>query len=96
MDSKNNQMFSPTENKVAEIWKEALQIDKIETDANFFEMGGDSLTTMMMLFRVGDVFDVELPPDTLMYAPTLREFCLAIDNVEFLRAAPDKEMQIRA
>ena len=59
---------------------EALQLDNINPGDNFFELGGDSLMTMMMLFRVSDVLNVDIQPDVLMNAPTLREFCQAIDD----------------
>jgi len=75
----NGQAVSPTEIIVGEIWMEALQLDAINPDDNFFGQGGDSLTTMMMLFRVSDVFNIEMPPDALMEAPTLREICREID-----------------
>ena len=75
----NTSTLSPTEITVGEIWTEALQLDGINPDDNFFEQGGDSLTTMMMMFRVSDVLNVEMPPDVLMDAPTLREFCREID-----------------
>jgi len=81
-ERRDKQAFSPTEVAVGEIWMEALQIEKIIHDDNFFELGGDSLMTMMMLFRVSDVLNVDMPPDALMDAPTLREFCLAIDNMK--------------
>ena len=76
----DRQALSPTEITVGEIWMEALQSDKINPDDNFFEQGGDSLTTMMMLFRVSDVLNVDMTPDALMEAPTLREFCQEIDG----------------
>jgi len=82
MQEQNNKpRFTPTENVVAEIWMEALQIDGIVSNDNFFELGGDSLTTMMMLFRISDTLNVDLPPDTLMAAPTFKEFCLSIDSL---------------
>jgi acyl carrier protein len=76
----DRQVLSPTEIAVSEIWMEVLQIDRLSPKDNFFEQGGDSLMTMMMLFRVSDDLNVEMPPDAIMEAPTLREFCLAIDN----------------
>ena len=72
--------LSQTEITVGYIWMEALQIDSINPDDNFFELGGDSLITMMTMFRVCDVLNVDVPPDALMEAPTLREFCQAIDR----------------
>ena len=74
------QALSSTEITVGEIWMEVLQLDSVNPGDNFFELGGDSLTTMMMLFRVSDVLDADMPPDALMDAPTLREFCQAIDG----------------
>ena len=82
MSEQHNKVFSPTEVTVGEIWMEALQLGKINSDDNFFERGGDSLTTMMMLFRVSDVLNVDIPPDALMDAPTLREFCQSIDDMK--------------
>jgi len=85
------QALSPTEIIVGEIWMEALQLDSINPDDNFFEMGGDSLTSMMMLFRVSDTLNMDMPPDALMDAPTLREFCKAIDGRKFPTSAETTE-----
>lgn len=87
MDDK--QALSPTEIAVGEIWMDALRLEKINPDDNFFEQGGDSLLTMMMLFRVSDVLNVDIPPDTLMDTPTLREFCMAIDSMRTVQDAVD-------
>jgi len=76
------QAFSPTEITVGEIWMETLQLDSVNPGDNFFELGGDSLMTMMMLFRVSDDLNMDIPPDSLMDAPTLREFCMAIDGMK--------------
>ena len=93
-EQNDKQALSPTEITVAEIWMEALQLDKISPDDNFFERGGDSLTTMMMLFRVSDVLNVDLPPDALVEASTLREFCQAIDGRIFAEDAVDTEIGV--
>jgi acyl carrier protein len=87
----DKQALSPTEITVGEIWMEALQFDRINADDNFFERGGDSLMTMMMLFRVNDVLNVDMPPDSLMDAPTLREFCRAIDNRKSVQSAANTD-----
>jgi len=82
LERHDKRVFSPTEIAVGKIWMEALVLDEINLDDNFFELGGDSLLTMMMLFRVSDVLNVDMPPDALMDAPTLGEFCQAIDGVK--------------
>jgi acyl carrier protein len=75
-------MLSPTETVIGEIWEELLQFNKINPQDNFFEMGGDSLMIMMMLFRISDALEVEISPGTIMNAPTLREFSAAIDRIK--------------
>ena len=87
----DKQALSQTEIIVGEIWAEALQLEKINPDDNFFGQGGDSLTTMMMLFRISDVLNVDMPPDALMEFPTLREFCKAIDGRKSAQHATDLE-----
>jgi len=57
--------------QLSEIWKEALGTQDIHLDSNFFEAGGDSLQMMTMLFRVGEVFGVEVHPGVLFERPTL-------------------------
>ena len=76
----DHEKFTNIENIVIGIWSEVLQKEKIDIDDNFFELGGDSLMTMMLMFRVNDNFQIDLPPETIMKAPTLREFCLCISN----------------
>jgi acyl carrier protein len=90
-ESHDKYAFSQTEIIVGEIWAEALQIDKVDPVDNFFEQGGDSLTTMMMMFRVSDVLNVDMTPDALLEAPTLREFCQAIDDKKSAQYTADAD-----
>ena len=90
-ERREKQAFSQTETIVGEIWAEALQLEEINPDDNFFGQGGDSLMTMMMLFRVCDVLNVDMPPDALMEFPTLREFCKAIDDGKSARHETNAE-----
>jgi acyl carrier protein len=76
----NNLQLTETENIVSKIWSEVLQQSKINPEDNFFEMGGDSLMTMMVMFRVKEVLHIDMPPYTISQSPTLREFCQKIDE----------------
>lgn len=78
--SRTPNSFTETEKVVSEIWADVLQKDSIRSEDNFFEQGGDSLMTMMVLFQVKDTLNIELPPDVLFEAPTLRQFCHMIDS----------------
>jgi len=51
---------SPMEEKLAELWSELLDIDRIGVNDNFFDLGGHSLLAMQLLSRIRDKFQVEL------------------------------------
>lgn len=72
--------LTQTESIISSIWSELFKRDMINPNDNFFELGGDSLMTMMVLFRVNDVLHIDLPPGSIVEAPTLREFCQMIDS----------------
>jgi len=95
LERHEKQALSPLEITIGEIWMEALQIDDINPDDNFFEQGGDSLASMMMLFCVSDTLNIDMPPGALMDAPTLREFCMAIDGrISLISAQTTEEYSI--
>src|SRR5205085_2522186 len=50
-----------TEQTLAQIWAEVLQIDQVGIYDNFFEMGGHSLLATQVISRVRDILQVELP-----------------------------------
>lgn len=72
--------LTTTERAVAELWSEVLQTDQHPnaTD-NFFSLGGDSMSMVILEFRINEEFAVELPAGTLLGAPTLRELSVLID-----------------
>lgn len=72
--------LTPTEQEVAKLWREILQSHMaFGPSDNFFAVGGDSLAMTMVLFRVHEVFGVELATASLMEAPELGSFAAAID-----------------
>jgi acyl carrier protein len=73
--------------QVGAIWSDVLQCGEVSAEQNFFELGGDSLMTMMVAFRISDELRVELPPSALAEHPTLGEFCTLIGQIQS-RSAP--------
>ena len=55
------------------IWRELLGVSEIGLDANFFDLGGDSLLGVELFQRALALTGVNLPLATLLTAPTLRE-----------------------
>jgi acyl carrier protein len=77
-----------TADKVATLWAELLELPAPpESQDNFFDLGGDSLAVMMVIFRVNEEFGIEVATDTLLESPTLENFCQALDAVRAEQSA---------
>ncbi len=48
------------EEKIAAIWSEVLEVDKVGIHDDFFEIGGDSLKAIKAVSRLGVFFDIDL------------------------------------
>jgi len=75
------QSLSATERAVAAIWNEVLQTTQLPSAAdNFFELGGDSMTMTMVEFRIQEELSIEIPPGSILVAPSLRELSAIVDR----------------
>jgi thioesterase domain-containing protein len=63
-----------TEQRLARLWAELLQLEQVGREDNFFELGGHSLTAVRLMARIGTVFGLQPGVATLFAAPTLRQF----------------------
>ena len=70
---------SDAEKKLAGLWRELLQIDRIGIDDNFFELGGHSLLVTQLVSRIRDAFGIELPLKDIFEAPTIATLLLKIE-----------------
>lgn len=59
------------EQKIAEIWQEALGIDCVGIHDHFFELGGNSLIGMLIVSRLQKEFRVQLSAASLFEGPTI-------------------------
>ena len=62
-----------TEKALAAIWIEILKVGNIGITDNFFELGGHSLLAIKAVSRIRDVFEVDLPMQTLFEMPTIAD-----------------------
>ncbi|HET8640621.1 MAG TPA: SDR family NAD(P)-dependent oxidoreductase, partial [Pseudonocardiaceae bacterium] len=61
-----------TEEKIVEVWGEALGLEQIGVHDNFFELGGNSLVGMEIIAKVRKALGLTyLPPHILYQAPTV-------------------------
>jgi amino acid adenylation domain-containing protein len=83
---------TPIEERLAEIWREVLHIDRIGVNDNFFELGGHSLLGTQVVNRVYDMFQVELPLRHIFDTPTIADLAAYIAK-EKLSQAPADELE---
>lgn len=81
-----------TEQAVAAIWKELLDLEEIDTEQNFFALGGHSLLLTKLVARVAEDLNVQVPLRGLFDAPTLSGFSAMIDA---LKAQPSTQVHDR-
>ncbi|MBY8867037.1 non-ribosomal peptide synthetase [Streptomyces sennicomposti] len=68
-----------TQERVARIWAEALGADVVTAEDDFFQLGGDSLPALWVLFALRRAFGVDLPLITLFEATTVEELARRVD-----------------
>ncbi|MDJ0706015.1 MAG: amino acid adenylation domain-containing protein [Leptolyngbyaceae cyanobacterium MO_188.B28] len=64
---------SEPEEKLAQIWRQVLKLEKIGIHDNFFDLGGHSLLALHLFTEIGKAFGQNLPLATLFQAPTIEE-----------------------
>ncbi|KPL90187.1 hybrid non-ribosomal peptide synthetase/type I polyketide synthase [Herpetosiphon geysericola] len=70
---------TPSEQLVAEIWQAVLKLPSVTRDADFFELGGDSLLLLQVLTRLEGRVPVLPRAATLYQHSTLASFAQALD-----------------
>ncbi|MCP4658511.1 MAG: amino acid adenylation domain-containing protein, partial [bacterium] len=61
----------PSEELIAEIWAEVLDLGRVGAEDNFFDLGGHSLVATQVVSRVRETFAVEVALPRLFEAPTV-------------------------
>jgi hypothetical protein len=71
---------TPTEELLAGIWAQLLDVDRVGVADDFFELGGHSLLATQVTSRIRTVFAVELPLAAMFDQPTVRELAGVIED----------------
>jgi amino acid adenylation domain-containing protein/thioester reductase-like protein len=71
-----------TEQQLAAIWCEVLNLDRLGVHDNFFDCGGNSLLSLRLVARVRKQYAVDLPLVTLFTAPTVAELAERIERLQ--------------
>ena len=68
------------EGEVAAIWADVLELDAVNPDDDFFELGGDSLSAVQILTRITRRFNYKVTEVELFTARTVRGLCAVIQQ----------------
>ena len=80
MSFDNDRTMNPTEESIAEIWRDLFQVTEVTGDDDFFELGGNSLTAIKFLSRVEERFGEDaLLPETLYEDARLGSLAKAVE-----------------
>ncbi|HEU4322644.1 MAG TPA: type I polyketide synthase, partial [Roseiflexaceae bacterium] len=75
--------------RLAAIWQRVLDLPRVDLDANFFDLGGNSLSGMQLISELKRELNVQLAPVALFEAPSIRALAelLSPKEAETLPAA---------
>ncbi|MGE7595453.1 phosphopantetheine-binding protein [Peribacillus frigoritolerans] len=70
------------EEKLIGFWKEILEQETIDTDSNFFDLGGNSLLAMQFIQMVKNNLGVRLPIKVMFEKSTIKELSVLIKQLD--------------
>ena len=85
-NSQENESFvapeTPTEKRLAAIWEEVLDKDRISVLENFFKIGGHSLRATKVISRIHQELGVNADLKDLFLMPTIKELAQELDKAD--------------
>lgn len=76
----NSASYNLDENRMISIWTNVFEDQEIYLNSNFFDLGGTSLTAVLLMVLIEDEFEIEKEPNILLDHPTLRDLLDVILN----------------
>jgi phthiocerol/phenolphthiocerol synthesis type-I polyketide synthase E len=83
----------PTEAAVADLFGEVLGLADVGRDANFFDLGGDSLIATQLMAKVRTVFVLDLPTKLVFIAPTVAGLARLVEQRRDAAAEVDTDVR---
>jgi len=62
------------ENEIEIVWKEVLQMDSLNPDDNFFDIGGDSLSSLVLISKINGTLHLNLKVSYVVENPVFKNF----------------------
>src|ERR1700733_3270702 len=71
---------TPTQERLAAIWRTLLKVEEIGITDNFFELGGHSLMVMQVVSRIRRELEVEVPIRIMFEDPTIKGLAKEVEE----------------
>lgn len=78
-----------TQDQVAAIWCELLELDTVPADEDFFELGGHSMLAVQVLYRLTELTGIELELEDFFELGTVAEIAAELDRLRTERPAAE-------
>lgn len=78
----NKDELSEEHIKMINIWKEILGVSNIDVNGDFFEYGGNSISISRMIFRINEVFKVEISFKDILTCSTINKLVKRINKIK--------------
>ncbi|MBN8468384.1 non-ribosomal peptide synthase/polyketide synthase [Corallococcus exiguus] len=85
---------TPSEQRLAELWRDVLGVERVGATDSFFELGGHSLLAVQVMSRIRATFGVDLPLRTLFEHRTVEAVAGALEQLG--GGAPGEEAPARS
>jgi amino acid adenylation domain-containing protein len=82
-----------TQQKLQDIWKNNLGLEKVGVIDNFFNIGGDSIKSISLINKVNQEFETNLKIRDLFQNETIEKLADIIDKSEVKKTGPTEEYQ---
>src|SRR5262249_27065945 len=69
-----------TEKVLAEIWAKVLKLERVGVEDNFFELGGHSLLGALLVSKIREMLEIDLPIRCLFEEPSVSGLSAQIDK----------------
>jgi natural product biosynthesis luciferase-like monooxygenase protein len=79
-DETHEQPATALEELVTDVWRKVLGVERIGARDRFFDLGGNSLTTIQVAIRIRELLGIELPLRVIFEAATVGELAAQLER----------------
>ena len=83
------------EKTLAEIWRDVLKVDKVGIEDNFFDLGGNSFFSILVVGRMREALGLDIPVTRIFQYPTVASLARCLRDGKTDQAIP-RTIQARA